>query len=580
MGRSSRFANDADMALVNMVKAGDQDAFGELWKRHAGAVAAAARTFTGFDPDDVTQETFYRVLKRLEEGHGPTTAFRAYAIMTARNVAVNMARQGTLDETTGASDELFEAISQPQEDFAPQLIESSFTLSVFRTLPIRWQEALWYREVEDLPVQVFCTFLGMSENATSALLKRAREGFKQAWLAANISPDNDLNPDCRWAIAQLPRYVRGKSSAAVRKRLEPHLASCPRCAIVSEESEELHRKLALVLLPAFLGGSAGAAYLDWTRSNGASAAAGQAPNSGRRLTAAKVAKFGLIPTAVVLAGSIGGAYALSVVPASPETPRNPPTSSPETEATLSGDPSTQEPGSSSTRPERATSGVITPEPASPEPSATRAVTDAAPTEENPTPAPAPQPAPTSPIYLPSTLTAAPIDGMEAGVYPHLKGTGVPGARITLTTATDANEQLTAEILVAADGTWSYTPTKLRGTLTVTAAQSYQKSGVTYVENPVRLGTFNVGDGLRMTITQTAPNESTIKMTNFGTAVKNLVGNAKSTTLGLLVERRAPNASGELVITVPYPRTALGDVLFWQGDTSTGPYRVWKINPTV
>lgn len=570
------------MALVNMVKAGDQDAFGELWKRHAGAVAAAARSFTGFDPDDVTQETFYRVLKRLEEGHGPTTAFRAYAIMTARNVAVNMARQSGLEHPTGVSDEALEAITPPRDDFAPQFLESSFTLSVFQTLPVRWQEALWYREVEDLPVQVFCTFLGMSENATSALLKRAREGFKQAWLAANISPDSDLAPECRWAIQHLPRYVRGKAPESVRNRMRRHLATCPRCAIVAEESDALHRKLALVLLPALLGGTAGASYLDWARSSGA--AAGQAAPTGaaRWSTAAKVAKFGLIPTAAVIAGSLGGVYALSLIPTVPDTPRTPPASSTSATAAATLAPTAAATPRPTTTPARATAE----ETAVHETDTTKTSTPrTAPTPPTPTPtpeqpAPVPQPGPVrvSPLYVPSTITASPADGLESGVYPRLLGTGVPGARVSLIITSDLGDQASAEVTVGADGSWRYTPAQIRGTLTVTASQTYEKSGITYIENPIRLGTFNVGDGLRMTITETGPNESTLTISHFGAATKNFVGNARSSTLGMLVSKAAPGASGEIVVTLPYARDALGDVRFWQGDTSTGPYRVWKLLP--
>lgn len=588
MKNSSRFADEADMALVNMVRGGDQDAFGELWKRHAGAVSAAARSFTGFDPDDVTQETFYRILRRLQAGQGPATAFRAYAIMTARNVAANMARQRGSDDITGASDEMLEAFSQPQDDFAPRFLESSFTLSVFRSLPIRWQEALWYREVEDLPVQVFCAYLGMSENGTSALLKRAREGFKQAWIAANLSPTGGLDPDCRWVIERLPRYIRGKSTTSIRKKLEFHLGACPRCAIVVEESEVLQSRLALVLLPAFLGSTSGAAYLEWIRSDKANEGIGQPRISGPPGRAARVVKLGLIPTAAVLAGSIGGAYAFMTLADVPDTQQAPPTtllgSESETSTATS---ATESDGSGLARKPQVASKVTPPTSTSSAGYGALPPTPKTPEEQVPlptptspsTPRPRPSPAPASPIRVPSTLTAAPADGVEVGVYPRLVGTGVAGGTVALTVANDLGEQATAQIPVASDGTWQYTPSALRGTLTVTASQTYQRDGAQYVEGSTTLGTFQVGDGLRMTITATAPNESTIKITGFGPLSKNQRGNARSSILGPLVTKRTPDASNEVIAVVPYSRTSLGNVRFWQGDTSTGPYRVWRLAPT-
>lgn len=588
MKNRSRFAGEADMALVNMVRGGDQEAFGELWRRHSGSVLAAARSFTGFDPDDVAQETFARILQALQTGKGRNTAFRAYAIMTARNVAANMARHRSSEDVTGASDETLEALSQPQDDFAPQLLEGSFTISVFRSLPVRWQEALWYREVEDLPVQVFCTFLGMSENATSALLKRAREGFKQAWIAANLSPDSGLDPDCKWVIERLPRYIRGKCTAVVRRKLEAHLSDCSRCAIVAEESESLHSRLALVLLPAFLGGSAALPYLEWVRSNRGATGESGTSFSGPPGKALRVAKVGLVPAAVLLAGSLGGAYAFGTLANPPQGPA--PSHSPNFDAHRSD--ASRTPAVPERSGSAAQGGKSSGEPASQVDtsggsSAQIAVDEGSGTGVTPftrsrgetVPAPHPGNAsvrPTAPIRIPCTLSASPADGAEVGVYPRLVGTGVPGADVSLRITNETGVYVLAETTVAEDGSWRFTPSTLHGTLTVSAVQRYTKGGNSYVEDPLVLGPFQVGDGLRMTIAATSAAESTLRITGFGTPSKNQVGNAKSSLLGVLVTKQAPNADGEVVVVLPYARSALGEVRFWQGDTSTGPYRVWRL----
>ncbi|WP_336652438.1 MULTISPECIES: hypothetical protein [unclassified Leucobacter] len=45
----------------------------------------------------------------------------------------------------------------------------------------------------------------MSENATSALIKRAREAFKIWWLAVHLDSDRASDPECREIIPSLPR---------------------------------------------------------------------------------------------------------------------------------------------------------------------------------------------------------------------------------------------------------------------------------------------------------------------------------------------------------------------------------------
>lgn len=185
MKERARLSGASDRELLEFAKAGCSDAFGELWRRHSQAVLAATQSFTGLDPDDVAQEAFLRVLSKIRGGQGPQTAFRAYVIMTARNVAINMWRKRSTDEVDVAEDHVFEALGYTQQDIAGEILFNTAALSVFSSLPARWQEVLWYCEVEDRPVHELSARLGISENATSALLKRARAGFRKAWIVSN-----------------------------------------------------------------------------------------------------------------------------------------------------------------------------------------------------------------------------------------------------------------------------------------------------------------------------------------------------------------------------------------------------------
>ena len=174
--------DESDLALVERARDGSERAFAELWRRHHGAVIAATRSFTGYDAEDITQEAFARVFAQIRDGEGPTVAFRAYLARTARNVAIDMARRG---DAHAAGDDIDE-LAGARPDHSDAVMDNVALRSAFASLPTRWQEVLWYRDVEDLPVKECARFVGMSENATTALIKRAREGLKQAWIVANV----------------------------------------------------------------------------------------------------------------------------------------------------------------------------------------------------------------------------------------------------------------------------------------------------------------------------------------------------------------------------------------------------------
>ncbi|MFX5517661.1 hypothetical protein ABTD52_18110, partial [Acinetobacter baumannii] len=81
------------------------------------------------------------------------------------------------------------------EDTTIAAIEAGATASAFRSLPTRWQEALWYSEVENLKPRHFAPLLGLAPNAASALVVRARQGFRDAWIAQQLKTAD--SPDCR-----------------------------------------------------------------------------------------------------------------------------------------------------------------------------------------------------------------------------------------------------------------------------------------------------------------------------------------------------------------------------------------------
>lgn len=248
----------SDLELVELSRDGSTDAFGQLWLRHSAAGRAVARG-QRFDADDLMSESFARILKAIRAGGGPTTAFRPYLFTTIRNVSMQWGREA---QKVSPSDEL-DLLADPssEEDASLAALDRSLTVRAFRTLPTRWQEALWYSEVEQMSAQEIAPLLGMKSNAVSALTFRAREGLRQAWIQAHLTRATD--PECRATIEKLGAYTRDTLGPREMARVDAHLEECASCAIVAEEARRVGSHMALSLLPLAAGIGGAAAYMAW-----------------------------------------------------------------------------------------------------------------------------------------------------------------------------------------------------------------------------------------------------------------------------------------------------------------------------
>jgi RNA polymerase sigma factor (sigma-70 family) len=176
-----------DAELCDRVRDGDIAAFGELWTRHEkpGRAAAASITST-FDADDIVAESFVRILDAMRAGHGPTRAFRPYLYATIRSTAARWGRQRReipIEHADTIEDDRF------SEESNRIAIDRALSKDVLKTLPTRWQQALWYSEVEEMSATEIAPLLGMTPNAVAALTYRARDGLRKAWKLAHAEPD-------------------------------------------------------------------------------------------------------------------------------------------------------------------------------------------------------------------------------------------------------------------------------------------------------------------------------------------------------------------------------------------------------
>jgi RNA polymerase sigma factor (sigma-70 family) len=232
----TRLGTESDADLVAAASTGDARASGELYQRHHAAVLGYARGLVRdhHTAEDLTSEAFTRTLAALRQGLGPQEAYRSYLYTVVRNAAVDLARAG---QRTVVTDEVAGWAEGTSED-PMEVDERDALVRAFRSLPERWQTVLWYTIVEDEPIQRVAELLGLEPNAVSQLAFRAREGLRQAFLAASF----EGRPECAEYTAELAANLRRPGRRRSRA-LRRHLATCEECRRVAGEMSDLNQRL-------------------------------------------------------------------------------------------------------------------------------------------------------------------------------------------------------------------------------------------------------------------------------------------------------------------------------------------------
>ncbi len=332
-------ASESDeQALLQRLRNGEDAAFGELFELHAAAVRRLAQSLAAdrSEAEDITAETFFRVLQALRRGAGPRDYVRAYLLTVARRVSWEW--HGARRDVPVSDDELTFRAGAGADTHA-RTAEHSLITTAFTSLPERWRTVLWQTEVEGEQPAMVAPHFGLSANATAALARRARQGLRAAYLQAHLSVSR--GPDsCRAVVEKLGGFTAGSVTGAEAERIKAHLHGCSSCRATQDELRDVcsslraHAGVLVLLVPAAasLGGSGVLAGLGATVKGvlvGSKVKIGLALASTAAVGAVGVAAgpvlFGSGPVQDI--GLPGGAPELVVVPPS-ETHHQPPPQAP------------------------------------------------------------------------------------------------------------------------------------------------------------------------------------------------------------------------------------------------------------
>ena len=344
----------SDAALAAAVRAGDDDAFEELYRRHSAAVRRYARSCCrdNFTAEDLAGEVFARTLQALRAGRGPDLAVRAYLLTAVRNIAATWSRSDrreqlvddfTVFAATSSAVAAVDVTDPGADTRAMAELDRSLVWRAFSRLDADDRMLLWHTAVEQEPPRQVALLIGKTANATAVQASRARDRLAMEFLQAHVS-DTQAS-DCERYASKLGAFARGSLGKRAAGGVQGHLEDCARCSAACLELVDLNHTLREVLpagllvwvgsgyataLAAGLAGGAvvggaavgGAAVAGGTTATGAAAGAGAAAGTGAAgsggSAAGGAAAEGLglpakagIAAAVTIVGIAGIAYALS-----------------------------------------------------------------------------------------------------------------------------------------------------------------------------------------------------------------------------------------------------------------------------
>ncbi|MFJ5926960.1 sigma-70 family RNA polymerase sigma factor [Kitasatospora sp. NPDC092948] len=461
----------SDAELTALVRAGDDSAYAEIYRRHADAVRRYARTCCrdSFTAEDLAGEVFARTLQALKAGKGPEFAVRAYLLTAVRNVAAAWARSdrreqlvddfSTFAEASAATVE-FDLADPGADAWALALADQRMVMRAYAELPEDDRVVLWHTEVERESPKTVAVMLGKTANATAVQAHRARDRLAAAFLQAHVSGSQESG--CAGYANRLGAYARGSLRKRASAEVGKHVQDCTRCTAAYLELADINHSLRAVLpggallwvgvgwfttAAAAVGAGVavtGAVAGGTAAAGGSSAGGGAAGAAGKGLgtagkagIAAGIAVAAAAVAAFALTGSpepkppVAAPPPVSAVPESP-TPVPPPAGpkpAPSATPTPSRSPSPTQAPKPSAAPSQPSSPAASTPPAATTPRAP--VPEPSVPATTPPPSPSPSPSPTVTASSRFWLDEVPTNHGQGSDGPTIRGAGfalqLPGA---------------------------------------------------------------------------------------------------------------------------------------------------------
>jgi RNA polymerase sigma-70 factor (ECF subfamily) len=184
-----------DAALVARMRGGEEAAFEEFFAAYFPALFrfASVRLRDPGAAEEVVQAALCRALDKLATYRGEAALFTWLCTFCRREIAAYCARHARrpvqvdliedLPEVRAALESLTTGTPDDPENALRREEVARFVQSTLDRLPRRYGDALEWKYIEGLSVAEVAARLGVGPKAAESLLSRAREAFREGFLA-------------------------------------------------------------------------------------------------------------------------------------------------------------------------------------------------------------------------------------------------------------------------------------------------------------------------------------------------------------------------------------------------------------
>jgi RNA polymerase sigma-70 factor (ECF subfamily) len=163
------------IALVELARGGDAEAFGSLYDHYHGSVYRFLYYRVGSVAlaEDLTSETFFRALRSMSSFRWQGKDFGAWLMTIARNLTTDHYKSSrTRLETTTEDMSPHDSTTEGPEDEVLASLTNEALLTALKKLPAEQQECLIMRFLQGLSIAETAQVLGRSEGAVKQLQLR------------------------------------------------------------------------------------------------------------------------------------------------------------------------------------------------------------------------------------------------------------------------------------------------------------------------------------------------------------------------------------------------------------------------
>jgi DNA-directed RNA polymerase specialized sigma24 family protein len=234
--------NLRDDQLLSAVRAGDTDAFGQLYLRYARPAQYVATQLVDSHErgEDLAAEAFTVLLEQLVAGNGPALHFWPDLLAQLRTTMFETAPDpdspfADQEEIMGGclSDALLDSVRHDHE--------YGLVLEAFAGLSVRARKLLLCLRIRGMSVEAVAASLRTDTHLVVRAAATATEALRVAYLQAHVPPS--VFPACVEPAGRLAAWLCGHLAEQPRQQVSRHVAQCSACAHVTDELAQLRRRM-------------------------------------------------------------------------------------------------------------------------------------------------------------------------------------------------------------------------------------------------------------------------------------------------------------------------------------------------